>query len=195
MREYRHVSLAGDVRHIYQEARGSEDGERCMVAPCPDLADKLKKEVRFLNRSLKSPNVFQEEAKAKAAIELEQVRTQGKKEIETFKVQAKTQENMSKMEADANKEREQRDADLATNLAEMDRQSAIDQQQIAAEQIDHEADRQIERERMTLDYTMHQQDLQSREQVAAHNARMSVQKAQAASIGKAFEKNDRQARQ
>ncbi len=136
-----------------------------------------------------------EEAKAKAAIELEQVRTHGKKEIEAFKVQAKTQENMSKMEADANKEREQRDADLATNLAEMDRQSAIDQQQIAAEQTDHEADLQLERERMTLDYTMHQQDLQSREQVAAHNARMSVQKAQAASIGKAFEKNDRQARQ
>lgn len=53
MREYRHVSLAGDVRHIYQEARASEDGERCMVAPCPDLADKLKKELTAMRSKAK----------------------------------------------------------------------------------------------------------------------------------------------
>lgn len=132
-----------------------------------------------------------EEVKAKAAMELEQVRTQGKKEIEAFKVQAKGQENMQKMQADANKEREQRDADLATNLAEMDRQSAIDAQQIQADTLNQEADRQIDREKMALDYQMHAEDIASREAVAARNAQAATQRAAMTEAGK---QQDRQQR-
>lgn len=132
-----------------------------------------------------------EEVKAKAAMELEQVRTQGKKEIEAFKVQAKGQENMQKMQADANKEREQRDADLATNLAEMDRQAAIDAQQIQADTFNHEADRQIDREKMALDYRMHAEDIASREAVAERNAQAATQRAAMTEAGK---QQDRQQR-
>lgn len=132
-----------------------------------------------------------EEVKAKAAMELEQVRTQGKKEIEAFKVQAKGQESMQKMQADANKEREQRDADLATNLAEMDRQAAIDGQKIEADTFNREADRQIDREKMALDYRMHAEDIASREAVAARNAQAATQRAAMTEAGK---QQDRQQR-
>src|SRR5690606_41592426 len=53
-----------------------------------------------------------EEIKAKAAMELENVRTQGKLQIEQFRGQSKAAEFQAKMQADASKEREQRDADL-----------------------------------------------------------------------------------
>jgi hypothetical protein len=130
-----------------------------------------------------------EEIKAKAAMQLEQTRGQVKMQVEQFKVQAKTQETAAKMQADANKEREQRDADLATNLAEMDRQAAVDKQEIDARAFNEEANRQLEREGMALDYQMHREDLESREAVAARNAQASVQKAQAQSIGKQLERN------
>ena len=53
MSEYRYRSQAWDIRHIYREARASEDGERCMVAPCPELADKLKKELTAMRGKAK----------------------------------------------------------------------------------------------------------------------------------------------
>ncbi len=53
MSEYRYRSLARDMLHIYQQARESEDGQRCMVAPCPDLADKLKKELTAMRGKAK----------------------------------------------------------------------------------------------------------------------------------------------
>jgi hypothetical protein len=132
-----------------------------------------------------------EEIKAKAAMELEQVRTEGKKEIEAFKVQAKGAENAQKMQADANKEREQRDADLQTNFAEMDRQSVIDEQRIRAEQIDHEADRNLDRERLAVEYQMHREELQSREAVAQANARASMEKAAMSEAGKVQDRQQR----
>ncbi|WP_300435201.1 M6 family metalloprotease domain-containing protein [Zoogloea sp.] len=53
MTTYRYLSLARDMQHIYREARVSEDGERCMVAPCPELADKLKKELTAMRGKAK----------------------------------------------------------------------------------------------------------------------------------------------
>ena len=53
MTTYRYLSLARDMQHIYREARVSEDGERCMVAPCPELADKLKKELTTMRGKAK----------------------------------------------------------------------------------------------------------------------------------------------
>lgn len=131
-----------------------------------------------------------EQVKAESAMQLEQVRTQGKLQVEGAKVQAKKEEFAAKMAAEASKEREQRDADLATNLAEMDRQSAIDHQKTVAETLNREADRQLERDGMALEYQMHREDIESREQIAEANQRAAVQKAEAASVGKAFERRD-----
>ena len=55
MTTYRYLSLARDMQHIYREARVSEDGERCMVAPCPELADQLKKELTTMRARPSGP--------------------------------------------------------------------------------------------------------------------------------------------
>ena len=58
----------------------------------------MKKEVRFLNRSLKLPNVFQEEAKAKA--EAEKTKAE---EAKTKAEEAKTKAEAEKTKAEAEK--------------------------------------------------------------------------------------------
>ena len=45
MSEHGYRSLAREMAHIYRTAQANADGERSMVAPCPELADKLKKEL------------------------------------------------------------------------------------------------------------------------------------------------------
>lgn len=132
-----------------------------------------------------------EQIKAEAALQLEDKRTQGKVVVENVKVQAKQQEFAAKMQAEASKEREQRDADLTTNFAEMDRQAGIDGQKIEADAMNNEADRQLERDRMAMDYQMHAEELASREAVAAANQQASIQKAHAQSVGRALERNER----
>jgi hypothetical protein len=133
-----------------------------------------------------------EQIKAQTALQVEDKRTQREVVKANVQAQQRGEEARLKAQVDANREREQRDADLATNLAEMDRQAAVDKQEIDARAYNEEANRQLEREGMALDYQMHREDLESREAVAARNAQASVQKAQATSIGRAFEKNDRQ---
>ncbi|WP_454917437.1 portal protein [Xanthobacter sediminis] len=161
------------------EASGLKDVDRYLSKPDPQAIQQAMAQ--------KQPNP--EEIKAQAAMQLEQARTQGKLQVEQVRVQAKQQEFGAKMQAEASKEREQRDADLATNMAEMDRQSAIDQQQIQAEGMDHEADRDLDRERMALEYRMHQEEMASRERQAqqAHEANM-----QRAAMQAAGRQNDRQ---
>lgn len=132
-----------------------------------------------------------EEIKAKAAMELEQVRTQGKMQIEGVKAQTKQQEFAAKMQQEASREREQRDADLATNLAEMDRQSAIDQQEIQARALNEEANRQLEREGMALEYQMHAENLASKERVAQSNAQAAVHRAAVTETVKAQDRQQR----
>lgn len=144
-----------------------------------------------VEQALSTPQPSPEEIKAQAAIQLEQVRTEGKKEIEAFKVQAKGQEATLKAQVDMNREREQRDADLATNMAELEREALIDQQQIEADMLDSEADRMLEREGMALDYRMHREDLESREAVAEQNARTALAKSAMTEASKA---EDRKAR-
>src|SRR5690606_7588297 len=129
--------------------------------------------------------------KAQAAVQLEQVRTEGKKEIEAFKAQVKQGEVAAKMQAEASKEREQLAADLQTNAAEQEREAIAKREQLQADMIRDEADRDLERDKMALDYRMHREDIESREAVAERNQQASIQKAQAQSIGKALEKNER----
>lgn len=132
-----------------------------------------------------------EQVKAQTALQVEDKRTQ--REVVKTQVQAQTkrEEAQLKAQVDANREREQRNADLATNMAEMDRQSAIDQQQIAAEAQNHEADRQLEREGMALEYRMHREDIAAQQQRDQMNNQANIQREQARSVGKAFEKNER----
>jgi hypothetical protein len=136
-----------------------------------------------------------DQIKAQTALQVEDKRTQREVVKTQVQTQAKREEAQLKAEVDINREREQRDADLQVNLAEMDRQAAVDGQDIQARAVSEAADRQLERDKMGLEYQMHREDLDSREQIAEDNARASVQKAEAASIGKQFAQNDRQAQQ
>jgi len=150
-----------------------------------------KPDPQALQQAMSQKQPSPEEIKAQAALQLEEKRTQGKVQVAQVQTQAKLVEAQAKLQADAGKEAAQRDADLATTMAEMDRQSVIDQQQIAAEQVDHEADRGLERERMALDYRMHQEELQSREAVAQANAQAAMQKAAMSEAGKAQDREMR----
>ncbi|MGU3496107.1 phage portal protein [Xanthobacteraceae bacterium A53D] len=113
----------------------------------------------------KQPNP--EETKAQAAMQLEDKRTQGKVQVEQVRAQAKQQELVAKMQAEASKEREQRDADLSTNLAEMDRQAAIDGQRIEADLAKAGMDQQTEREWMAVQLDLQRQKLEADAQRAA----------------------------
>ncbi|MNL80317.1 hypothetical protein D3C87_2071380 [compost metagenome] len=55
------------------------------------------------------------------------------------------------------------------------------------------ADRQVQREQMAVDVQMKREEIASRERIAAASREASIQQAQAASIGKQFEKNDKAA--
>jgi hypothetical protein len=46
---------------------------------------------------------------------------------------------------------------------------------------------------MALDYQMHREDLASKKQIAEQTRQANIQKAQAQSIGRAFERNDKAA--
>jgi len=132
-----------------------------------------------------------EQIKAQTALQVEDKRTQREVVKTQVQAQAKRDEAQLKAQVDANREREQRDADLATNMAELEREAAIDQQEIQARAISEEADRQLEREGMALEYTMHREDLAARQQQAREANQAAIQREQARSVGKALEKNDR----
>lgn len=132
-----------------------------------------------------------EEVKAQTALQVEDKRTEREVIKTQVQTEAKREEAALKAQVDMNREREQRDADLATNIAEMDRQSAIDGQKIVAERMDHEADRNLEREKMALDYRMHSEELESRETVAAHNAETAMRRAAMTEAGKAEDRQQR----
>ncbi|MGN6535200.1 MAG: portal protein [Mesorhizobium sp.] len=136
-----------------------------------------------------------EQIKAQTALQVEDKRTQ--REVVKAQVQAQQrgQEAQLKAEVDINREREQRDADLATNMAEMDRQAAIDGQKIEADNLNREADRQLERDGMQLDYVMHREDIAARQQQAREANQANIQREQARSVGKALEKNGRRERE
>jgi immune inhibitor A len=40
------ANLLEDIKHIYEAARRSEDGERCCVAPSPEIQEKMRDELR-----------------------------------------------------------------------------------------------------------------------------------------------------
>jgi len=130
-----------------------------------------------------------EQIKAQAAMELEDKRTQGKIAVANVNAQSKREEYQLKAEVDANREREQRDADLVTNLAEMDRQSAIDQQKIAADARNDALDRQADLQREEMKQETEVAWMVTQERIADKRLFADVQKVQATAVGKALDRN------
>lgn len=129
-----------------------------------------------------------EEIKAKAAMELEQVRGQTKMQVEQFKTQAKMTEFQAKMQADASKEQAQMDADLTTKLQEIEAQ-AIARMEEAVLKSETERERQatdLQKAGMTQQTEREWMGTQVFVQDMRNHA--DIQKAQAASIGKALER-------
>lgn len=132
-----------------------------------------------------------EQIRAEAALALEDKRTQGKVVVEQVKAQTKTQEARLKAEVDINREQAQLDADLQTQLAAINAEAQAKRDELLAQAALKRQDQNLERERMAVDVQMTREEIASRERIAAANQRTSVQKAQAQSIGRAFEKNER----
>jgi hypothetical protein len=134
-----------------------------------------------------------EQVKAEAALALEDKRTQGKVAVEQFKGQAKQQEFAAKMQVETNKEAAQMEADLQTQLAEFDAETQRQRQELVAAAALEQQKQQIKREEMAVDVQMTREEIASRERIAEAGREASIQQAQASSIGKAFEKNDKEA--
>jgi len=132
-----------------------------------------------------------EQIKAETTLAVEDKRT----EREMAKIQATTQsrreEARLKAQVDINREQAQLDADLQTNLAELERETEAKRQQLIADAAMKRQEQQLERERMAVDVQIKREEIASRERIAAAGHQASIQQARAASIGKAFEKNDK----
>lgn len=129
-----------------------------------------------------------EEIKAKAAMELEQVRGQTKMQVEQFKGQQRIAEFQAKMQADASKEQAQMDADLTTKLQEIEAE-AVARMEEAVLRSETERERQatdLQKASMTQQTEREWMGTQMFVQDMRNHA--DIQKAQAASIGKALER-------
>jgi len=134
-----------------------------------------------------------EQIKAEAALALEDKRTEGKVVVEQFKGQAKQQEFAAKMQVETNKEAAQMQADLQTQLAEFDAETQRQRQELVANAALEQQKQQLERKKLATEVVLTREEIASRERIAAASREASIQQAQAASIGKAFEKNDKAA--
>lgn len=129
-----------------------------------------------------------EEIKAQTAMQLEKVRGQTKMQVEQFKGQQRIAEFQAKMQADASKEQAQMDADLTTKLQEIEAE-AVARMEEAVLRSETERERQAtdlqkasmtqQTEREWMGTQMFVQDMRNQ---------ADIQKAQAASIGKALER-------
>jgi hypothetical protein len=132
-----------------------------------------------------------DQVKADAALALEDKRTQGKMAVEAFKSQQKVTELRAKLEADAGKERAQMDADLVTTLQQIEAEARSRMEEALFNAQSADKDRQLDRERIVVDATLTHEEIASRERIAAAGREASIQQAQASSIGRALERNER----
>ena len=132
-----------------------------------------------------------EQIKAEAALALEDKRTEGKVAIEQVKAQTKQSEFAAKMQVETNKEAAQMQADLQTQLAELEAQTEAKRQELIAAAALKAQDHQVQREKIAADAQLKREEIVSRERIAAAGRDASIQQAQASSIGRAFEKNER----
>lgn len=128
------------------------------------------------------------EKRAQAQVEVENVRNQGRMQVEQFKAQNKLSEFRAKMEADASKEREQRDADLITELQriEADAEKRMEEAMLRFES-DHEG-HMVDLEREGIKQQTEREWMGTQKDIAAARLLGDIQKTQAASIGKALDR-------
>lgn len=132
-----------------------------------------------------------EEMRAKAQAQVEQIRNQGRMQVEQFKAQATQEQFAAKMAQEANREREQRDADLHVNLAEFERESEGRRQQMIVD-AQQEADRnQTEIDKAAMTQQTEREWMATQMAIQEQRNRADIQKAQAASIGKALDNTGR----
>jgi hypothetical protein len=129
-----------------------------------------------------------EEIKAKAAIELENVRTQGKIAVEQFKGQTKQAEFAAKLEVEASKEREQRDADLTTQQAQLDADSENLRQELIAKAALSQQDNDAALDRDLIKQQTEREWMMTQGLIAETRMESDVQKAHAATVGKALDR-------
>lgn len=132
-----------------------------------------------------------EQVKAETALAVEDKRTQRELVKAQVQAQSKREEAQLKASVDANREREQLQADLQTQLAQLEAETEAKRQELIANAALQRSEQQLERERMAVDVQINREDIASRERIAAAGHQASIQQAKAASIGKAFEKNEK----
>lgn len=129
-----------------------------------------------------------EEIKAKAAMELEQVRGQQKIQIEHFKTQAKREEAAAKMQIDTNREREQLAADLEAQLAEIDRQAEAKRNELIAQAALNEQDNTADLQREAMKQQTEREWMATQTMIAERKISADTQRAQMAEAGKALDR-------
>ena len=130
-----------------------------------------------------------EEIKAKMAMELEQVRGQTKMQVEQFKVQAKLAEFQAKMQADAGKEQAQMDADLATKLQEIEAEAIARMEEAVLRAKTDREQQAVDLEREAIKQQTEYDWMATQERISDKRLVADMQKAQAASIGKALDRS------
>ncbi len=136
----------------------------------------------------------------------EQEKTQGQLQIEQAKGQVQLQLADKKMQVDASKEQQQRDADLVIKQAELEKetQAKMHDAQLKAQgeaaKLDLEREKiasneRIEAAKLAATMQLKREEMDRADQRAEKDREASIAQAQAASIGKAFERNDKQVAQ
>lgn len=130
-----------------------------------------------------------EEIKAKAAMELEQMRGQTKIQVEQFKSQSKMAEFHAKMQADASKEQAQMDADLTTKLQEIEAEAVARMEEAVLRSETDRAKQAADIEREAMKQQTEREWQATQIHIQEMRNRSDVQKAQASAMGKAFERS------
>jgi len=132
-----------------------------------------------------------EQIKAETALAIEDKRT----EREMLKVQVgaetKREEAQLKATVEASKEREQLQADLQTQLAAFDAETERQRQELISKAALQQQEQAVEREKLATTAQLKREEIASRERIAAAGREASIQQAQASSIGRAIERNER----
>jgi hypothetical protein len=134
----------------------------------------------------------------------EQEKIQGQLQIEQAKGQVQLQLADKKMQVDASREQQQRDADLVVKQAELEKetqakmhdaslkaQADADKMQLEREKI--ASNERIEAAKLAATMQLEREKMDRADQNAEKDREASVQQAQAASIGRAFERDQQRA--
>lgn len=130
-----------------------------------------------------------EAIKAKSAMELEQVRGQVKMAVEAGKSQAKMAEFRAKMEADAGKEDAQLQADLVSELQRIEAEAQARMEEAVLQANTAREKHNVDLQRESMKQQTEREWMVVQTNIAEQRNNASVQQAQAASIGKAFDRS------